>query len=110
MVSRTNKGNYGECSKTTIREFTSYPNSILRFSGVASKEQLHTTQKPVDLLEYLIKTYTNEGDIVLDCFAGSCTTGLAAINTGRNFIGCEIDKEYFTQAQDRIAPHLPKAD
>ena len=102
IVSRTNKGNYGECSKTTIRAFTGYPNSILKFSGVTSKEQLHTTQKPVDLLEYLIKTYTNDGEIVLDNCMGSGSTCVACINTNRQFIGIELDKNYFEIAEKRI--------
>ena len=108
MVSRTNKGNYGECSKTTIREFTGYPNSILRFSGVASKEQLHTTQKPVDLLEYLIKTYTNEDEIILDNCMGSGSTGIACLNTNRKFIGIELDDKYFEIAKNRIENHEVK--
>ena len=107
-VSRTNKGNYGECSKTTIREFTNYPNSILRFSGVASKEQLHTTQKPVDLLEYLIKTYTNEDEIILDNCMGSGSTGIACLNTNRKFIGIELDDKYFEIAKNRIENHEVK--
>ena len=53
-------------------------------------------------MEELIKKHSNEGDTVLDCFAGSCTTGLAAINTNRNFIGCEIDKEYYNIGKSRL--------
>ena len=59
-------------------------------------------------MEALIQKHSNEGDTVLDCFAGSCTTGVAALNTGRNFIGCEIDKDYFDKATARVAPLLPK--
>lgn len=99
MVSRTNRGNYGECSKTTRQTVTGYPTTILEF---ASEKGVHPTQKPVALMEYLIKTYTNEGDTVLDNCMGSGTTGVACVNTNRNFIGIEIDKDYFKVAQQRI--------
>jgi site-specific DNA-methyltransferase (adenine-specific) len=79
-----------------------YPTEILTFSSVSPKIQKHPTQKPVDLLEYLIKTYTNEGDTVLDNTMGSGSTGVAAVNTNRNFIGIEMDESYFTVAQNRI--------
>ena len=62
----------------------------------------HPTQKPVDLLEYLIRTYTNEGETVLDFTMGSGSTGVACVNTGRNFIGIELDEQYFRVAQERI--------
>ncbi len=68
----------------------------------------HPTQKPVELLEYLIKTYTNEGEVVLDATIGSGTTAVAAINTGRKFIGFETDEKYFEIAQKRIAEALQK--
>ena len=67
-----------------------------------AKKQGHITPKPVDLLEYLIKTSSNEGDIVLDCFMGSGSTGVAALNTNRKFIGIEIDEQYFNIAKNRI--------
>ncbi len=67
---------------------------------------LHPTQKPVALLEYLIRTYTNEGDLVLDNCMGSGTTGVACINTNRNFIGIELDPEYFKIAEKRINENL----
>ena len=63
---------------------------------------LHPTQKPVALMEYLIKTYTNEGETILDFTMGSGTTGVACVNTGRDFIGIELDETYFGIAQDRI--------
>ena len=69
-----------------------YPRSILRYSHDQSK--LHPTQKPVALLEYLIKTYTQEGETVLDFTAGSFSTGVACVNTGRSFIGIEMDENY----------------
>lgn len=80
----------------------SYPRAILRFSNANQNNRLHPTQKPVDLLEYLIKTYTNEGDTVLDFTMGSGSTGVACINTNRNFIGIELDENYFKIAEKRI--------
>ncbi len=68
----------------------------------------HPTQKPVELLEYLIKTYTNEGELVLDATIGSGSTAVAAINANRQFIGFETDEKYFEIAQKRIAEALQK--
>ena len=102
VVQRTNKGNYGKSDKTTIQEFSGYPRSVLEYPSVISKSQIHPTQKPVELIEYLIKTYTNEGDMVLDNTMGSGTTGVACINTNRNFIGMELDDKYFEIAKARI--------
>ena len=65
-------------------------------------KRIHPTQKPVDLLEYLIKTYTNEGDVVLDNCMGSGSTGVACVNTNRDFIGYELDENYFNVAKERI--------
>lgn len=80
-----------------------YPSSILRISPRADKSRgLHPTQKPVALLEWLIKTYSNPGDVILDPTAGSGTTGVACINTGRHFIGMEKDPAYFEVARKRI--------
>jgi site-specific DNA-methyltransferase (adenine-specific) len=78
-----------------------YPKTILEFSNPNNKS-LHPTQKPIPLLEYLIKTYTNEGDTVLDFTMGSGSTGVAAKNTNRKFIGIEMDKNYFDIAKNRI--------
>ena len=64
--------------------------------------RVHPTQKPVDLLEYLIKTYTNEGELVLDFTMGSGSTGVAALNTNRKFIGIELDEKYFDIAKKRL--------
>ena len=71
--------------------------------GVVERGTLHPTQKPVALMEYLIKTYTNEGETVLDFTMGSGTTGVAAKNLNRNFIGIEMDEGYFDIAKERIA-------
>lgn len=80
-------------------QFTNYPKTILTFNRETG---LHPTQKPVALCEYLIKTYTNEGDVVLDNCMGSGTTGVACRNLGRKFIGIELDEEYFKIAENRI--------
>ena len=89
------------------REYTDkYPKSILsEFSNASQRDRFHPTQKPVALCEYLIKTYTNEGDTVLDNCMGSGTTGVACQNTARNFIGIEKDQKYFEIARDRIMGH-----
>ncbi len=84
-----------------------YPKSILNYSIADNKGAgRHPTQKPVALYEYLIKTYTNEGDIVMDFTMGSGTTGVACVNTGRDFIGIELDPEYFKIAGKRINENL----
>ena len=82
------------------------PISILEFSNAAQKGKAHPTQKPVSLLEYLIKTYTNEGETVLDNCIGSGTTAIACMNTNRNYIGFELNKEYFDIAEKRIKTHF----
>ena len=83
-------------------EYTNWPDNVLEFKGVTNEKRYHPTQKPVDLLEYLINTYTNRGGLVLDCFMGSGSTGVAAVNTGRHFIGIEQDEGYFRTAKKRI--------
>jgi site-specific DNA-methyltransferase (adenine-specific) len=83
-----------------VQEYTGYPKSILDFPSVS--KTIHPTQKPVPLLEYLVKTYTNEGEIVLDNTMGSGSTGVACVNTNRKFIGIEKDEKYFGIAQGRI--------
>lgn len=84
-----------------------YPRSVQIFASDKQRSKLHPTQKPVALMEYLIRTYTNEGDTVLDNCMGSGTTGVACMNAGRNFIGMEMDAGYFAIAQGRIAATLP---
>lgn len=86
-------------NKVYTPQFTNYPRNLLEFK---SERGFHPTQKPVALFEYLIKTYTNASDLVVDACIGSGTTAVACINTGRNFIGFEIDKTYFDGAQERI--------
>ena len=80
---------------------TRYPSSVQKFSN-GNNGNVHPTQKPVALMEYLIRTYTNEGETVLDFTMGSGTTGVAAVNTGRSFIGIEMDDHYFSVAEQRI--------
>ena len=87
----------GKSFKTTG---TGYPKCLIQFKK--DKNKLHPTQKPVALLEYLIKTYTNECEIILDFTMGSGSTGVACINTNRNFIGIEKDSKYFEIAEKRI--------
>jgi DNA modification methylase len=89
------------CGKDNVND-AYYPKSYQYFSNANQKEKLHSTQKPVALLEYLIKTYTNEGEVVLDNCMGSGSTGVACINTNRNFIGIELDDTYFEIAKKRI--------
>ena len=83
-----------------VQEFTNYPTQILDFPNEFKTQ--HPTQKPVALMEYLIKTYTNENETVLDFTMGSGTTGVACMNTGRKFIGIELDDNYFEIATKRI--------
>lgn len=89
----------------TINEGKRYPKNLIKFNR--DKEKLHPTQKPVALFEYLIKTYTNEGDVVLDNCIGSGTTAVACVNTGRNFIGIETSEEYIKTANSRLAVKEP---
>jgi site-specific DNA-methyltransferase (adenine-specific) len=79
-----------------------YPYVTLKFDSVNHNQKFHPTQKPVALLEYLIKTYSNERDTILDNTMGSGSTGVACVNTNRNFIGIELNKEYFDIAKERI--------
>ena len=85
---------------------TRYPQNIITFDVVSRKERYHPTQKPVDLLEYLIRTYTNNREVILDFTMGSGSTGVACVNTDRQFIGIELDPDYFAIAQDRISTAL----
>lgn len=107
----TRKGNHGSNygndvvdEVVTVNCGERYPLTILEFPR--DKDKLHPTQKPVELFEYLIKTYTNEGETVLDNCMGSGTTAIACLNTNRNFIGFEMDKNYWKLSNDRIEKHL----
>lgn len=105
---RGNGSNYGESSKDTIQEYENYPKSVLQFASEG--KTIHPTQKPVALFEYLIKTYTNEGEIVLDNCMGSGTTAIACLNANRNFIGFEKDEEYWKLSNDRIQNHKQQGE
>jgi DNA modification methylase len=105
MVEREYLGNKFEL-KETKKSNLKYPISILRFKGEGRGKAVHPTQKPVALFEYLIKTYTNEGETVLDNCMGSGTAGVACKNLNRNFIGMELDEEYFNIAKNRIENHV----
>ena len=94
-------GNAVPLKKPISNTGTRYPSSVQKFSN-GNNGNVHPTQKPVALMEYLIRTYTNEGEVVLDNCAGSGTTGVACANTGRRFIGIERDPEYFEIARSRI--------
>jgi len=102
---KTDKGlsthNGGRLIGEYTSEYTNYPKQILRFNKSNSKS-VHPTQKPVALMEYLIKTYTNENELVLDFTMGSGTTGVACKNLNRNFIGIELSSEYYNIAKKRI--------
>lgn len=94
---------YGK--QLSVKDYDSterYPRSVQVFSSDKQKQALHPTQKPVSICEYLIRTYTNEGELVLDSTMGSGTTGVACINTGRRFIGIEKDTGYFATAKIRL--------
>jgi site-specific DNA-methyltransferase (adenine-specific) len=93
---------YGKCIPKKSYSDQYYPTSILEIHNADQSKKIHPTQKPVALFEYLIKTYTNKGDLVLDNCIGSGTTAVAAINTGRNYIGIEKDEEYCKIAEERI--------
>lgn len=100
-----NSGVYGTFGGTPQpQRFTGYPKHLLEFANEATsnKNRLHPTQKPVALLEYLVRTYTNPGETVLDNCMGSGSTGVACINAGRRFIGMEQDVGYFVTAANRI--------
>lgn len=101
-----NSANYGARSSADyVQEWTNWPRDVLEIPSEG--RTTHPTQKPVALMEYLIRTYTDEGDLVLDNCMGSGTTGVACMNTGRRFIGMEMDAEYFAIAQRRIAASIP---
>lgn len=101
----------GAYGRIKVRKYTEksvsdrYPSDVLFFKN-SNHKSLHPTQKPVELIEWLVKTYTNPGDTVLDCFMGSGTTGVACVRNGRKFIGMELQDRYFEVANKRIADEL----
>lgn len=97
--------NYGEFDpkeKDLARRAEYYPRDTLKFANVKGRGQLHPQQKPVDLLRYFVRTYTNPGEVILDFTMGSGSTGVAAATEGRDFIGIELSERYFEIAQNRI--------
>ena len=94
--------NYGEHGLTTYDSTERYPKSVLKFATDKQKVALHPTQKPLDLMEYLIATYSNEGETILDNCAGSGTTGLAAKNLNRNYIMIENDENNYKVCIERV--------
>ena len=101
-ISRSNKGGIysNRAGKGSVQRFTGYPSNIIKFKSQNGK--LHPTQKPVALMEYLINTYTNEGETVLDFTFGSNTTGVACKNLARKYIGIEMDETYFNIGKERV--------
>lgn len=101
VVSKVSESqNYRMKHRTYLKKQRNFPKNVLAFAR--DKDHYHPTQKPVALLEYLIKTYTTEGEVVLDNCMGSGSTGVACVKTGRRFIGIELDSTYFEVAKNRI--------
>ena len=99
--------NYDDMTGNTLK----YPSTLsISIQKIHPSKVIHPTQKPVDLMEYLIKTYTNKNETVLDFTMGSGTTGIACINTNRNFIGIEMDDNFYALATTRMNDHIPKLD
>ena len=99
---------YGGMKNASVQQFTNYPRSVLHFASRGKR--LHPTQKPVELLEYLVRTYTDPGDLVLDNCMGSGSTAVAALRAGRRFVGFETDPGYFDIARRRVAEQLQAAE
>lgn len=111
IVRRTaNKGGqvYQGLGSESVQRYTNYPRSILRFPFKGQGRRVHPTQKPVELMEYLVRTYSNPGDLVLDNCMGSGTTAIACLNSGRRFVGFEMDEKYYAAAKKRIDAHAIK--
>lgn len=104
-----NYGKYNITDDSRAGETIKYPKSIWKFKKPHPSVSKHATEKSIPLLEELIKTYTKEDDLILDSCMGSATTGIACINTRRNFIGIEIDKEYFDISTKRLEELNKKA-
>ena len=110
QTTSTNFGKFNGNHHTENKDGKRCPLSVLRFSGEHNRGKQHPTQKPTDLLEWLIKTYTNKGETVLDNSSGSGSCGVACVNTGRKFIGIELDQGYFDIAKERIEKSIRERD
>jgi site-specific DNA-methyltransferase (adenine-specific) len=94
--------NYNNITPTESFNNEYYPTSILTFSNASQKNKFHPTQKPIELFKYLILTYSNENDIILDNYSGSGTTAISALETKRNYICIEKEEEYYRQSIERV--------
>lgn len=102
-IKRSSRGYQGERNNSKdeyISKYTNYPTTIWKFASEG--KTIHPTQKPIPLMEEIVKTFSNEEDLVLDCCMGSGSTGVACLNTNRKFIGIELDEKYFNIAKDRL--------
>ena len=113
-IKRNGRGFEGSIERVSqkneyVGKLSGFPKMVIEFSNVL-KGTIHPTQKPVALFEYLIKTYTNEGETVLDNCMGSGTTAIACLNTNRNYIGFELDEEYHKLSEQRISEHIKLKD
>ena len=99
-------GVYRKFGNIDVKNDIYYPSNILEYSNAVQKGKIHPTQKPVALIQYLIRTYSNEGDTILDNCMGSGTTAIAAIREKRNFIGFEKSEEYWRKSMERIRNEL----
>lgn len=113
FYSRSSGACFGEASVVVSGggQTDRYPTSVLRFPSVSNvgSERLHPNQKPVELFEWIVATYSNPGDLVLDSCFGSCTTGIAAYNLGRRFIGIESDAEHYAAGVRRVERRVAAA-
>ena len=105
-IKNQNYGEFNTTNDTRAGSTQKYPTSIIRFQKPHPSIAKHRTEKSIELLEWLIKTYTNPGDLVLDSCAGSCTTAVAALNTGRNYICFEKDKDIFEVGSKRMREYI----
>lgn len=105
-VNAVKTSDYGEYEFSSYDSTERYPKSVWKFAKDTQKESYHSTQKPVSLVEELIKTYSNEGDLILDSCAGSMTTAIAALNTNRRVICIEKDKDIFKVGEKRVNDYV----
>lgn len=105
-VNAKETSNYSKYNFVDYESTERYPTSVMTFSKDTQKEKYHSTQKPVALIEYLIKTYSNKGDVILDSCAGSMTTAIAAMNTDRNYICIESNADIFELGLQRVHRHI----